>query len=1053
MPIVDPKLLSQVRYRCIGPSRGGRVVAVAADPVKKNVFYFGAVAGGVWKSDDAGQYWENITDGFLNTASIGALAVAPSDGNVMYAGTGETTIRLDITHGDGMYKSTDAGATWQHIGLDQTRHIGEIRVHPDDPDLVYVAALGYASHDNPERGVYRSKDGGETWELVLHVSERAGAVDIAMDPSNPRILFATIWQATRTFWSIDSGGPDSGLWRSKDGGDTWENISTSSGLPDGTLGKMGVSVSRARTGRVFAIVEAEGRKRGLYRSDDHGATWEHLTAKPELQWRPWYYMHVIAHPTDPDTVFVMNMKAWKSIDGGKTFEEFHTPHGDNHALWIDPENPDRMIGCDDGGAWVSLNAGESWSTIYNQLTAQFYHVATDDQYPYLVYGSQQDNSSIAVPSRTNKGAINWGDCYPPGTAESGYVAPKPGDPNIVFVGAIGSSPGGGDALQRYDHRTKQIQLVSVWPEAYHDGNTAEVRFQWTYPIVFSPHDPDVLYAAGNQVFRSTDEGHSWEAISPDLTYADPATMGVSGPLTMDTAGAEMYATVFSLMVSRHEHGVLMAGSDDGKVHVSRNDGGDWTDVTPSDLPKFSQVTMIEESPHTAGTVYMTVARHKMGDYAAYVYRSTDLGQSWNRIDDGIPDNDFCRVIREDPKRKGLLYVGTELGIWASFDDGAHWQSLQCNLPVTPVYDFVIKDDDLVVATHGRSFWILDDLTQVRQIADDLRGADKYLFKPHDTVRTPPDLFGDFWGSPGGKNYHVTIGQNATYYLDEDETGHKTKRVIDGGDDLARGVRITYLLDDDAAGSATLTISGADGSEIETFSSDIPADKKDRDGRYITARAGMNVFQWSMNHRSGVKMVGSDFHGRPPGPLALPGTYRATLTVGDWSMTQTFDLVKDPRVTTSDADLAEQFDLMLNIQTKLSETATAVNTIRSLRSQLDDWSKRLADDEAAADTIAASGAFVEQLTEFENEFVQVEFTSEGDSLNHLEQLFEKLSALAPVVSSADTRPTVQSHRVYEKLAGQIDERLAAFDAAVTEGLGRINAQLADLGVDVVGVPSA
>lgn len=1052
MSTIDPALLSQVRYRCIGPSRGGRVVAVAADPVRKNVFYFGAVAGGVWKSDDAGQYWENITDGFLNTASIGALAVAPSDGNVIYAGTGETTIRLDITHGDGMYKSDDAGVTWRHLGLAQTRHIGEIRVHPGDPEVVYVAALGYTSHANPERGVYRSKDGGATWELVLRVSERAGAVDISMDPANPRILFATIWQTRRTFWSIDSGGPDSGLWRSKDGGDTWENISTNPGLPDGTLGKIGVSVSPARSGRVFAIIEAEGRKRGLYRSDDHGETWEHLTSKPELQWRPWYYMHVVAHPTDPETVYVMNMKAWRSIDGGTTFEEFHTPHGDNHGLWIDPEDPNRMIGCDDGGAWVSFNAGVSWSTIYNQLTAQIYHVATDDQYPYLVYGSQQDNSSIAVPSRTNTGAISWGDCYPPGTAESGYVAPKPGDLNVVYVGAIGSSPGGGDALQRYDHRTRQIQLVSVWPESYHDGNTAEVRFQWTYPIVFSPHDPDVLYAAGNQVFRSSNEGHSWEAISPDLTYADPATMGVSGPLTMDTAGAEMYATVFSLMVSRHEPGVLMAGSDDGKVHVTRNDGGDWKEVTPPDLPKFSQVTMIEESPHTPGTVYMTVARHKMGDYAARVYRTTDLGEIWTRIDDGIPVDDFCRVIREDPARKGLLYVGTELGIWASFDDGANWQSLRCNLPVTPVYDFVIKDDDLVVATHGRSFWILDDLTQVRQIADDLQGAPTYLFKPHDTVRIPPDLFSDVWGRPGGKNYHAMLGQNATYYVEEDMTGHKHKRVIDGGDDLARGVRITYLLDEDAAGSATLTISDADGNEIETFGSDIPADTKDRDGMYITAKAGMNVFQWSMNYASGVKMTGTDFHDRPPGPLATPGTYQATLTVGDWSMTQSFDLIRDSRVSTGDEDFAEQFDLMMKIQTKLSQIATAVNTIRSLRAQLDDWSARLEGNDEATATIATAAEFQQQLTDFENELVQVEFTSEGDSLNYREQLFEKLSALAPVVSSADARPTVQSHQVYEKLAGQVDEQLAAFDVAVAKGLGTINGQLADLGVDIVWVPS-
>ena len=1053
MTTVDPKLLSQIRYRCIGPSRGGRVVAVAADPVRKNVFYFGAVAGGVWKSEDSGLYWENITDGFLKTSSIGALAVAPSDGNVLYAGTGETTIRLDITHGDGMYKSTDGGATWHHVGLADSRHIGEIRVHPNDPDLVYVAALGHASKDSAERGVFRSKDGGDTWEHVLHVSDGAGAVDVALDPNNPRILFATIWQARRTFWSIDSGGPDCGLWRSKDGGDTWENISAKPGMPDGILGKIGVSVSPAKPGRVYALVEAEGRKRGLYRSDDHGDTWEQVSKKPELQWRPWYYMHVIAHPTEVDTVYVMNMKAWKSIDGGKNFDEWLTPHGDNHALWIDPEQPERMIGCDDGGAWVTTNAGDSWSSIYNQLTAQFYHVATDDQYPYLVYGSQQDNSSIAVPSRTNKGAINWADCYPPGTAESGYVAPKPGDPDIVYVGAIGSSPGGGDALQRYDHRTKQIQLVSVWPEAYHDGNTAEVRFQWTYPIVFSPQDPNTLYAAGNRVFRSTDEGHSWDPISPDLTYADPDTMGVSGPLTMDTAGAEMYATIFSLMVSKHSPGVLMAGSDDGRVHVTRDGGDEWIEVTPPDLPKFSQVTMIEESPHTTDTVYMTVARHKMGDYGAYVYKSTDLGGSWTRLDAGIPENDFCRVIREDPQRPGLLYVGTELGIWVSFDDGDNWQSLQCNLPVTPVYDFVVKGDDLVVATHGRSFWILDDLTQLRQICDELEGADKYLFKPHDAVRTPPDLFGSFWGEPGGKNYHVTIGQNATYYVDEDETGYARNRVIDGGDDLERGVRITYLLDEDATGAATLTISDADGNEIETFSSDIPAEKKDRAGkRYIHAKQGMNSFQWSMNHPSGVKMVDTDFHARPGGPLAKPGTYQATLTVGEWSMSQSFDLVKDPRVETADEDLAEQFDLMLQIQTKLSEVATAVNSIRGIRKQLDGWKARLEDDDrgdAVADTIAAATALDEALTEIEHQLVQVELTSEGDSLNYREMLFEKLTALAPVVSSADARPTVQSHQVYAKLAGQIDEQLDALRSVVDGDLSALNRRLADLDLAIIG----
>ena len=1052
MPTVDPKFLSQIQYRCIGPTRGGRVVAVAADPKHQSVFYFGAVAGGVWKSDDAGQYWENVTDGFLTTASIGALAVAPSDGNVVYAGTGETTIRIDVTHGDGVYKSTDAGVTWRHIGLPESRHIGEIRVHPEDPDLVYVAALGHASKDNPERGLYRSKDGGENWELVLHVSERAGAVDVSLDPNNPRIIFATIWQTRRTFWSIDSGGPDSGLWRSRDGGDSWEDISHNPGMPDGTLGKIGVAVSPARSGRVFAMVEAEFRKRGLYRSDDIGETWEKVSSKPDLGWRPWYYEHVIAHPTDADEVFVMNMKAWRSIDGGKTFEEFHTPHGDNHALWIDPANPNRMIGCDDGGAWVSFNAGESWSTIYNQLTAQFYHVATDDQFPYVVYGSQQDNSSIAVPSRTGLGAINWADCYAPGTAESGYVAPKPDDSNIVYVGAIGSSPGGGESMQRYDHRTKQVQLVNVWPEAYHDGNTAEVRFQWTYPIVFSPHDSGVLYTAGNKVFRTIDEGHSWETISPDLTYADPDTMGVSGPLTMDTAGAEMYATIFSLMVSAHQQGVLVTGSDDGLVHVSRNDGADWVNVTPPDLPKFSQVTMIAESPHTPGTIYMTAARHKTGDYAPYVYKSDDLGTTWSRIDTSLPQNEFCRVIREDPNRQGLLYLGTELGIHVSFDDGANWQSLQCNLPVTPIYDFVVKDNDLVVATHGRSFWILDDLTPLHQMHDELLTASRYLLKPRDTVRNPPHIAAAWGGTPGGKNYHVTSGQNATFYVEELETGHVRKRVVDAGTDLERGVRIMYYLDEAAVGSPRLIISDNAGNQIETFSSEIPEDKKDREELlYITAAAGMNSFQWPMTYPNGVKMVDTEFHKRPGGPLARPGTYHATLKVGEWSMSQSFELLKDPRITTSDADLAEQFDFQIQIRDKLSEIVTGINTIRSLKRQLDEWAKRLSNSEvAAADTIVSTKVLSDRLAAVENELVQSEFTSDGDTLNYREKLFEKLSDLPPVVGSADARPTTQSYAVYRKLAGQADEQLSALGALVDEELANLNAQLGKLGLGIIGV---
>ncbi|MEL7158305.1 MAG: hypothetical protein AAFN30_17135 [Actinomycetota bacterium] len=704
-----------------------------------------------------------------------------------------------------------------------------------------------------------------------------------------------------------------------------------------------------------------------------------------------------------------------------------------------------------------MNGGRSWSSIYNQLTAQFYHLAVDDQYPYLVYGSQQDNSSIAVPSQTGRGAINWGDCYPPGTAESGYVAVKPGDPDVVYVGAIGSSPGGGDALQRYDHKSKQVQLVSVWPEAYHDGNTAEVRFQWTYPIVFSPQDPNTLYACGNKVFRSADEGMSWDAISGDLTLADPETMGVSGPLTMDTAGAEMYATIFSFLASTHRPGTLMTGSDDGLVYrtTDADTGGEptWSDVTPPDLPHYSQVTMLAESPHVEGTVYMTVARHKMGDYAPYVFKTTDYGDTWTPIVTGLPEGEFCRVVREDPNRQGLLYVGTELGLHVSFNDGAHWQPLQSNLPVTPVYDLLVKDTDLVVATHGRSFWILDDLTQLHQVAELSAGDtpdEPALLAPRDAVRTPPDLFADFWGSPGGKNYHVTIGQNATFYLDESDTGHQTKRVIDAGTDLERGVRVNYWLPEVPEQPITLMVADADGNPIDTFTSDRPDDPEDREGVYLTADAGMNSFQWSMRHPEGPKMVDTDFHKPPKGPLAVPGRYQVTLAVGDWSATQPFQLLADPRVTTTAADFGQQFELLSAIQDKLSEVVVAVNRIRALQHRLDDWQDRLdTDDEQQAAASEAAQAVLDRIEAIEGELVQSEFTSAGDTLNYREMLFEKLAALAPVVGSADAAPTKQSFQVYEKLAAQIDDQLGALDEVIEGDLADVNRRLAELDLHIVG----
>ncbi|HEX5689467.1 MAG TPA: glycosyl hydrolase, partial [Roseiflexaceae bacterium] len=599
-----------LEWRCIGPFRGGRVVAVAGDYQNPNVFYFGGCAGGVWKTSDGGTYWECVSDGFFKTSSVGALAVAPSDSNVIYAGMGETTIRIDVSHGDGVYKSTDAGATWAHMGLAETRHIGRVRVHPHNPEIVYVAALGHAFGKNKERGVYKSEDGGKTWRQVLFVNDGAGAVDLSIDETNPRIIYAAIWPAYRSFWQISSGGPDSGIWRSTDGGETWSNISDKPGLPKGLKGKIGVSASPAKSGRVWALIDhrTEG---GMYRSDDNGENWEKVSDNQNLLSRAWYYTHLTADPVDGDTVYVNNLDFYKSTDGGRTYTEIATPHGDNHDLWIDPKNPQRMIQGNDGGANVSYNGGATWSSIYNQPTAQFYHLGTDNRTPYYVYGTQQDNSSVAVPSRSHHSCITWGDCYIAGTGESGYITVRPDDYNIVYVGAIGSSPGGGNCLQRYDHRTRQIRLITTWPETMGGYGASEdrYRFAWTYPIVISPHDVNTLYVGGNIVFKSTNEGQSWQPISPDLTRADPETLKpTGGPVNRDSIGAETYATVFSFVESPQEAGVLWAGSDDGVLHISKDGGKNWEKITPPDLPEWTLISCIELSPYDKATAYVAGTR-------------------------------------------------------------------------------------------------------------------------------------------------------------------------------------------------------------------------------------------------------------------------------------------------------------------------------------------------------------------------------------------------------------------------------------------------------------
>ena len=1070
----DPKardLLESMRFRCIGPTRGGRVVAVAGHPTKPGVFYFGAVAGGVWKTEDAGTTWLNVSDGQLNTGSVGAIAVSDSDPNVVYAGMGESCIRLDVSYGDGVYRSGDGGETWTHLGLDDTRHIGAVRIHPKNPDLVYVAALGHAFGPNEQRGLFRTRDGGKSWEKVLYQSDRAGAVDVTFDPNNPEVLYATLWETHRSFWEMSSGGPGSGLWKSTDGGDTWREITRVKGLlPEGALvGKIGVTASPVRAGRVWALAEAS-EKPGLYRSDDFGETWKLTSSAWDLRYRPWYYMHVHADTREADTVFVNNLDFWKSTDGGKNFNSIATPHGDNHDLWIDPRDNQRMVQGNDGGANVSFNGGESWSTIYNQPTAQMYTVTTDDREPfYYVYGTQQDNSSVAVPSSVSDLAITWSDCYPAGSGESGFMAVHPDDHNLVFVGAVGSSPGGGGSLQRYDHRSGQIRLVNVWPEV-HDGIgpvDLEVRFPWTYPILFSPHDSGVLYTAGNLVFRSTDQGQSWDPISPDLTRNDPEKLAASGgPITKDTSGAEHYCTIATLRECSMEPGVLWAGSDDGLVHVSRDGGETWTDVTPPDLPEWTFVRTVEPSPHREGTVYLAATRYKLDDTTPYLFRSEDYGETWVSItgegDHAIPEHDYVRVIRTDPAREGLLYVGTETGIYVSTDDGVTWDRWESGLPVTPVYDLTVKGTDLVVATHGRSFWIMDDLTPLHQLLGDNATGETRLFEPRRAWRLVPNLFAQ-WIKTEGKDYWVSLGKQATFVAEKDETGQVRRTFHDAGEAAPVGATITYFLTEtDAATDVALEFSDVDGNLVRRVGTkpeghdDLEDDEKAfQSGPWVTSKAGLNRFLWDLRHAGATRVLGNKMTGAADmGPLVVPGVYEVKLIVGEGdeaqSWTQRFEVVNDPRVDVAPEALVSQRDALLAIRDKISEAHQAIIDIRSITAQIDAWFGR---SDMPGDTRSAAEALSEGLAAVEGELIKPGKHEDMFGGQEPARLNQKLTSVISVIASADAPPTRQALELSTRYSEEIDEHLERFRRLVADDLAAFNAAMAKAGLPAVEVTGA
>ncbi|MBU6499014.1 MAG: glycosyl hydrolase, partial [Rhodospirillales bacterium] len=981
----SPEALNALAWRCIGPPRGGRVVAVAGDANDPMVAYFGACAGGVWKTVDGGAYWRCVTDGFLATAAVGALAVARSDSNVIYAGMGETNILLDVSYGDGVYKSSDAGRSWQHMGLAETKHIGRICVHPHNPDLLYVAALGDIFGPNEARGVYRSRDGGRNWEKVLHRNADTGAVDLAMDAANPRILFASFWQTRRNFWNISSGGPGSGLFRSMDGGDTWEEISRNAGLPDGPLGKIGVAVSAARAGRVWALVETVGEKTGLYRSEDYGARWMQVSSNRDLMHRPWYYTHVFADTCDADTCYVTNLGMWKSTDGGANFTEIMTPHGDNHDLWIDPANPRRMVEGNDGGACVTFNGGLTWSSIYNQLTAQFYRIDIDDQYPYRVYGTQQDNTSIAVPSAAVWGAITLGDCAYPGTGESGFIAVHPTDPNIVYCGAVGSSPGGAGALQRHDSRTGQIQLVNVWPEESTGVAPKDLkyRFAWTYPIVFSPHDSTILYAGGNHVFRTTDEGMSWQEISPDLSLNDITRQGHSGgDITHESAGAEVHASCACIAPSAHRRGEIWASTDDGLVHVTRDDGATWQNVTPPGMPELAYVGCVEISAHDADTLYVAATRYKLSDYRPYLFRTKDGGRSWQSINGNFPPGEITRVVRADPQQRGLLFAGTETGIFFSLDDGANWQRMPDGLPVVPVYDLKIKGSDLVAGTHGRSFWILDDISPLRDLAAGGRGT--RLVAPRTAIRTKLH-FGALGNVRAPIAFGIAFGIGGGIATTERPDGTRRREHLDVGENPPNGAILHYWLDEADPGPVALTIRDAAGSEIVTLRSDdaaLPAAKRPR-----TAQ-GLNRYVWDMRHPGPEKIdqALAPPRNKPlapdpdpqPGPTVVPGEYRVELAAGGQTLSAPLRIVKDPRLATSTEAYARQFALLKALTDALARTNGAVNRIRRLKRQLDALGGRL---EGAGDLAARLAAAGTALAAIEGVLVDVHRQSPRDVLRN------------------------------------------------------------------------
>ena len=988
----DKDLYNAIEWRGIGPFRGGRSAAVTGVSGEPNLFYMGTTGGGVWRTTDGGNSWESISDGHFG-GSIGAVAVAESDPNVIYVGGGEKTLRGNMSYGYGMYKSVDAGKNWEHIGLDNSRHISRIRIHPQNPDILYVAVMGDIFKDSEERGVYKSTDGGKTWQRKLFANNRAGAVDLILDPNNPRIMYASTWNVRRTPYSFSSGGPGSDIWKSTDSGESWKKLSENKGLPKGIWGISGITVSPQNSNRLWTIIENDNG--GVFRSDDGGETWKKTNDDRALRQRAWYYTRIYADTQDEDMVYVVNVDYHKSKDGGETFTAHRAPHGDHHDLWIDPNDNQRMIMADDGGGQVSFDGGENWSTYMNQNTAQFYRVTTDNHFPFRIYGAQQDNSTVRIAHRTTGSVIDEQDWESTAGGESAHLAIDNENNDVVYGGSYDGF------LTRYNHNSEEIRAINVWPDnpMGHGAEEMKYRFQWNFPIFTSPHDPNKLYTASNHLHVTTDEGQEWKTISPDLTRNDPSKLGSSGgPITKDNTSVEYFCTIFAAIESPYEEGLLWTGSDDGLVHISKDGGENWSNVTPPTMPKWIMINSIEADPFTKGGAYIAATSYKNGDYQPYLYKTKDYGKNWTKIVNGIQNDHFTRVVRADPEKEGLLYAGTETKMYISFDDGASWKNFQLNLPIVPITDLTIKDNHLIAATQGRGFWLIDDLTVLHQLSDKVTQNDFHLFQPKKTYRI------------GGRSYESkTAGKN-----------------------MPSGV-ITYFHLKDTASADTVKIHYKEksGKVIATYSTH--PDKKAKEEK-LTVEPGSNQIIWNMRYPDAEGFEGMIlWWSSLSGPTALPGKYDVELSVNGETQTQEFEIIKDPRSSSSLEDLQAQFDFQNRVISKLSETNLAIQDIRKARVQIEDVMKK-----AEADTIKNMGkSILKEMKEIEESLYQTKNRSRQDPLNYPIRLNNKLGHLNSLVGMGDYKPTESAIEFSKEVTARIDKHLDALNIILDEKVTAFN----------------